>query len=105
MTLHSFQRLPPPPPNLGPLEPFWTAPFDCAFWDFVTSAFLAFFSSLVFLMRSLISLQGQGSSSELRGIEHRQHRHLLHFSKLSLEEVYTKQMVATVIAINDGFII
>nr|ACN26480.1 unknown [Zea mays] len=50
-----FQRFPPPPPNLGPLEPFWTAPFVCVFWDLLTSAFFAFFSSLVFLMRSLIS--------------------------------------------------
>jgi hypothetical protein len=66
-----FQRFPPPPPNLGPLEPFWTAPFVCVFWDLLTSAFFAFFSSLVFLMRSLISLHGHDSSNERRGIEHR----------------------------------
>ena len=52
------QRFPPPPPSLGPLgmAPFETFPFPCDFWDLANSAFLAFFSSFVFLFLSLISL-------------------------------------------------
>ena len=52
-------RFPPPPPSLGPLEPgppLGTLPLLWVFCDLVNSAFLAFFSSLVFLILSLISL-------------------------------------------------
>lgn len=59
-----LQRLPPPPPNLGPLLPTFlgTLPLP-TFCDFaVTSAFLAFFSSLVFLILSLTSLQLQSQN-------------------------------------------
>jgi len=60
-----FQRFPPPPPSLGP---FGAAPFGrlplllfCALA--ITSAFLAFFSSFVFLILSLISLHRKSSIS------------------------------------------
>lgn len=58
------QRIPPPPPSLGPfVAPLSTLPLPCVFWDLaVTSAFFAFFSSFVFLILSLISLHNTLSS-------------------------------------------